>query len=99
MFLCLWDRRDDTNHFRKTAWEPRKNPTVEKFNLKHTLLVNPENVFLPPLHIKLGLMKTFVKAMNHDGAAVYLKEKFGLFKNEAKRRSVYWARNLKTTAG
>ena len=30
-------------------------------------------------------MKTFVKAMNHDGAAfMYLKEKFGLFKSEAK---------------
>ena len=30
-------------------------------------------------------MKTFVKAINHDGAAcMYLKEKFGLFKSEAK---------------
>ena len=30
-------------------------------------------------------MKTFVKAMNHDGAAfMYLKEKFGVFKSEAK---------------
>ena len=84
-FLCLWDSRDDTNHFRKKAWEPRENPTVGRFNVKHTPLVNPENVLLPPLHIKLGLMKTFVKAMNHDGAAfMYLKEKFGLFKREAK---------------
>ena len=68
-FLCLWDSRDDTNHFRKKAWEPRENPTVGRFNVKHTPLVNPENVLLPPLHINLGLMKTFVKAMNHDGAA------------------------------
>ena len=31
------------------------------------------------------MMKTYVKAMNHDGAAfMYLKEKFGLFKSEAK---------------
>ena len=30
-------------------------------------------------------MKTFVKPMNHDGAAFkYLKAKFGLFKSEAK---------------
>ena len=50
-------------------------------------MANPGNVHLPPLHIKLGLIKTFVKAMNDDGAAfMYLKEKFGLFKSEAKLR-------------
>jgi hypothetical protein len=40
-------------------------------------LVNPEKVFLPPLHIKLGLMKNFVKAMDKNGAEfMYLKHKF-----------------------
>jgi hypothetical protein len=40
-------------------------------------LVNPEKVFLPPLHIKLGLMKNFVKAMDKNGAGfMYLKHKF-----------------------
>ena len=61
----------------RKAWVTHKNPTVERFNWKHTPLVNSENVLLPRLHIKLGLMKTFVKAMNHDGAAfMYLKEIF-----------------------
>ena len=84
-FLCLRDSRNDTNHFRNKAWEPRENPTVGRLNLKHTPLVNPKNVFLPPLQIKLGLMKTFVIAMNYDGAAFrYLKAKFGLFKSKAK---------------
>ena len=32
-------------------------------NIQHTPLVNPDKVFMPPLHIKLGLMKNFVKAM------------------------------------
>jgi hypothetical protein len=41
------------------------------------LLVNPEKVFLPALHIKLGLMKHFVKAMDKNGADfMYLKHKF-----------------------
>ena len=32
---------------------------------------------LPPLHIKLGLMKTFVKGLDKNGAAFkYLFEKF-----------------------
>jgi hypothetical protein len=40
-------------------------------------LVNPENVFLPPLHIKLGLIKNFVKAMDKSGEGfMYFKHKF-----------------------
>src|SRR5206468_3909121 len=34
-------------------------------------------VLLPPLHIKLGLMKTFVKNLDRNGAAFqYLAQKF-----------------------
>jgi hypothetical protein len=40
-------------------------------------LVNHEKVFLPPLHIILGLMKNFVKAMDKNGAGfMYSKHKF-----------------------
>lgn len=30
-------------------------------------LINRENIILPPLHIKLGLMKQFVKALDKEG--------------------------------
>lgn len=30
-------------------------------------MVNPSKILLPPLHIKLGLVKQFVKALNKDG--------------------------------
>jgi hypothetical protein len=30
-------------------------------------LVDPQKVLSPPLHIKLGLMKQFVKALQRDG--------------------------------
>jgi hypothetical protein len=40
-------------------------------------LVNSEKVFLPPIHIKLGLMKNFVKAMHKNGTGfVYFKHEF-----------------------
>jgi hypothetical protein len=40
-------------------------------------LDNPEDVFLPPLHVKLGLMKNFVKATDKNGAGfMHLKHKF-----------------------
>ena len=77
----------DTDHFGK---KPRENSTVRRFNFKVISLVNPKNILLPPLHVKLRLMKTFFKAMNHDGAAfTYFKAKFGLFKSEAKQKGVF----------
>ena len=46
-------------------------------SVKHTPLVQPNRIFLPPLHIKLGLMKNFVKALKPDGLGFqYLKQMF-----------------------
>jgi hypothetical protein len=43
-------------------------------------------ILLPPLHIKLGLMKNFVKAMDRTGSAFkHLAEKFPRLR-EAKNR-------------
>jgi hypothetical protein len=40
-------------------------------------LIDPKNVLLPPLHIKLGLMKHFVKALPKEGECFkYLCKKF-----------------------
>ena len=45
--------------------------------MKAVPLVHAQKVLLPPLHIKLGLMKTFVKNLDRNGAAFqYLAEKF-----------------------
>jgi len=39
--------------------------------------VLPEKIFLPPLHIKLGLMKNSVKGMNTTGRRFeYVRNKF-----------------------
>ena len=46
-------------------------------NVKHPPLVGSSKILLPPLHIKLGLMKNFVKAMDKTAAGfVYLNRKF-----------------------
>ena len=45
--------------------------------MKHPVLIDPQKVLLPTLHIKLGLMKNFVKDMDHQGSGFqYLKKKF-----------------------
>jgi hypothetical protein len=46
-------------------------------NIEQEGLVDPQKVLLPPLHIKLGLMKQFVKALQRDGNCLkYLCRKF-----------------------
>ena len=43
----------------------------------HKALIDATKVLLPPMHIKLGLIKNFVKALKQDGAGIrYIKSKF-----------------------
>ena len=45
-------------------------------------------IYLPPLHIKLRLLKNFVKVLSPEGEAFqYLKEKFGAVLTGAKIRA------------
>lgn len=45
--------------------------------MENAPLVDPNDIILPPLHIELGLMKNFVKALDKNGAGFqYLREKF-----------------------
>jgi hypothetical protein len=81
-FLCLWDSRDDKNHFKTKEWPLRKTFVPGKDNVQHAPLVESHKVLLPPLHIKLGLMKNFVKGMDKNGKGFqYLKEKFPKISN------------------
>jgi hypothetical protein len=76
-FLCVWDSRDRKTHFDKKQWPKRKNLTPGKKNVTCKPLVDPKKVCLPPLHIKLGLMENFVKAMDRDGQDfLYLQKMF-----------------------
>jgi hypothetical protein len=46
-------------------------------NIARESLVDPQKVLLPPLHIKMGLMKQFVKGIQRDGNCFkYLCSKF-----------------------
>lgn len=58
-------------------WPPRETYEPGQHNVKYVPLVNSNKVLLPPLHIKLGLMKNFVKAMDKDGEGfAYLRGQF-----------------------
>ena len=68
-YICLWDSRDVKNHYVKRNWPPRAHLEPRSHNIINQPLIDPEKVLLPPLHIKLGLVKQFVKALDFGGEA------------------------------
>ena len=80
-FRCLWDSRADHLHFVQRFWPSRDSFTPGKHNIREIPLVDPDKVLFPPLHIKLGLMKNFVKALDRDGPTLkFLEEMFSTTK-------------------
>ncbi|XP_076038052.1 uncharacterized protein LOC143023412 [Oratosquilla oratoria] len=59
-FFCLWDIRTTPDHYNRKNWEQRTEFVVGTRNVTWEPLVDPRIVLMPPLHIKLGLMKQFV---------------------------------------
>ena len=76
-FICEWDSRAKESHYSRQNWPLHKKVGSRQKNVAHEPLVDPAKIFLPPLHIKLGLMKNFVKAMDKEGKGFrYLREMF-----------------------
>lgn len=76
-YLCLWDSRADALHYQQHSWPQRSEFQIGQHNVKNKPIVEPDRILMPPLHIKLGLMKQFVKALRQDSEAFqYLKTFF-----------------------
>jgi len=87
-FLCLWNSQQDSIHYAVKVWSARKSHQIGGHNVQHQSLISSANVFLPPLHFKLGLMKNFVKAMERNGDGFkFLKDFFGADKSDAKSKA------------
>ncbi|KAF2365902.1 hypothetical protein FHG87_003345 [Trinorchestia longiramus] len=68
-FLCLWGSGAVSKHYKQKDSVSRSTFVPGEHSVLENPLVDTNKVFLPPLHIKLGLMKNFVKAMDKNGAA------------------------------
>ena len=65
-----------------------KAPKLEDIIFITSLWLALQMSFLPPLHIKLGLMKNFVKAIDQEGDDFkFLKDFFGAHKSDAKLKA------------
>jgi len=63
-FLCEWDSRAKALHYLKIEWPQRKFLKVGEKKVQYPALSEWHKILLPPLHIKLGLTKNFVKTMD-----------------------------------
>ena len=89
-FLCLWDSRDNAQHWVKKDWPVREKLVVGEKNVINEPLVNRDPIILPPLHIKLSLMKQFVKALDRDGACFsYICSQFPSLSNEKLKAGIF----------
>ena len=65
-------------------------------NVLRVPLIDRDKVLLPPLHIKLGLMKNFVKAIeNNSDAFWYLCNKFPELSYEKVKEGVFIGQQIK----
>lgn len=63
-FLCLWDSRASGQHYVRREWPVREQLTAGAHNVIHDSLISRDKILLPPLHIKLGLVKQFVTSLD-----------------------------------
>jgi len=96
-YLCLWDSRDRGNHYVKKNWPSRTSLTPGSRNVIHKSLVDTSKILLPSLHIKLGLMKQFVKALDKSGYCfAYLVRKFPKLSDAKLKEGVFDGPQIRT---
>lgn len=87
-FFCLWDSKDRQNHDDQIEWLKRTKFHPGTRKIIHSLLNNPSNILLVPLHIKLDLMKQFMNVLNKGGdCSKYLGENFPVI-SDAKLKEI-----------
>lgn len=67
-YLCIWDTRYIGNQHQKKDWTAQGVVIINHQNVTYQQrLVPVNNILLSPLHIKLGLLKNFIKALRNRG--------------------------------
>lgn len=70
-YLCEWDSRNRKEHYVKKIWQVRKLFVKGQKNIIEKQLVEPSKIIIPPLHVKLGLIKQFVKALQKRNSEAF----------------------------
>ena len=96
-YLCMWDSRARDKHWIQKEWPVRESLEAALPNILHDPIVSRDKIIFPPLHIKLGLMKQFVKALNTDGECFqYIVSVFLALSFEKIKASVFDGPQIRT---
>ena len=71
-FTCEWGSRVRNQRWSQKQWPLRTTLIPGIKNILNNTIVDPKKILLPPLHIKLGLMKQFVQALRKDGDCLHI---------------------------
>jgi len=91
--VCVWMGQPNKNrHYKIKEWHMPENWVPGEKCVRNRPIVNKNNILLPPLHIKLGLVKNFVKPMNKQGKGFeFLRKKHPkLCDSELKEGIFFW---------
>lgn len=95
-FLCLWDSRARDQHYSGRTWPARDQHVIGEANIHNAAWVEKSNIILPALHIKLDLMKNFVKALSPDsGAFSYLEKKIPKLSTQKIKEGIFVGPQIK----
>lgn len=67
-FICTWISTAKINHYR-ASWECRSQFEIGIMNVKQNSLLPAEKILLPTLHIKLGLIGSFIRKLDKESPA------------------------------
>ena len=82
-YVGYWDSRDTTAHYHRGIWPKRTKFSAGKSKVKWDPLIYPSKILMPSLHLKLGLIKQFVKSMDKNSDAFQYLQNFSMI-SEAK---------------
>jgi hypothetical protein len=77
-------------HWDSVHWPEREQMQIGSKNISNVSLVDGEKILLPPLHIKLGMMKEFVKALDRNSPCFqYLRTEFSSLSHAKSREGMF----------
>ena len=75
-FLCLRKSWAENQNYVRQEWPLRQRLKSGSHKVQSYPLIEPNKILLAPLHIKLGVMKNFMKAMDREGSGFAFLQKF-----------------------
>jgi hypothetical protein len=94
-FMCKWESRVRSQHCEQKYWTPRTSTEPGSKNILRKSLVDPKKILLPPLHIKLDIMKQFLKALPKTGNCFkYLFKKFPYLSEAELKEGVFFGPDI-----